>query len=642
MSDPITRSDTVSGGVQRFGSRKWGFERASAGHEEKGTIVPMAFERDIWGKHADTPRSTVTSRFLRDFRKLPSAATPSIVLASFISNVSAMALPFAVLIIYDRVVPNAAEQTLMLLMGGVLLALAMDAMVRIARGMIVSHRASRYGHRAFMGMVSKALFADPKAFQSVSAARRLEQIMAIDTLRESRAGYLPQLIIDFPFFLLFVAAVFLIGGALGYVLLVCIAVLAISTWVNGQRVRKRVEDRQDAERSQTNFLIEVLQGLPTIKTYSMERMMLRRYERVIQRSASVTKDVAEGSGDAQAIANFVTQMTVATIVAFGSLIAIEGGMTIGGVAACMLLAGRAMQPLNRASLLWSQYQSVRIAKDHVRNFGQVPMAGPNRPNFLQNFRGRIDLRNVAFRYDAEHAVFANLSLTIRAGETVLIRGENWSGKSTLLALIAGIVKPDEGAVYYDGVDSTQLNDAALRRAVTYLSQHPVLFEGTLMENVCGFEMDLDRTKAALQTSEELGLTNAVSKLAKGFSTEISGTTMDSLPASLRQHIPIVRSLSGGPKVIIMDECNSNLDHDADMKFREALQRRKDSSTIIIVSQRPSFIALADRIIDLDDPSTVHADLDEIEPERLAAGTQALIEHSGGDQDQIDEARAGDD
>jgi ATP-binding cassette subfamily C protein LapB len=527
----------------------------------------MAFERDIWGEYADTTRSTVTTRFLRDFRKIPSAATPSIVLASFISNVTAMALPFAVLIVYDRVVPNAAEYTLSLLIGGVVLALTIDAIVRIARGRIVTDRASRYGHRAFMGMVSKALFADPKAFQSVSAARRLEQIQAIDTLRESRAGYLPQLIIDFPFFLLFVLAVFLIGGALGFVLLACILVLAASTWINGIRVRRRVEDRQDAERSQTNFLIEVLQGLPTIKTYSMERLMARRYERVIQRSASVTMDVAEGSGDAQAIANFVTQLTIAAIVGFGSLLAIEGAMTIGGVAACMLLAGRAMQPLNRASLLWSQYQSVRIAKEHVQNFGRIPMAAPNRPNFIQDFKGRIDLRNVTFRYDANHPVFSDLSLTIRAGETVVIRGENWSGKSTLLALIAGIVKPDEGAAFYDGIDATQLNDAALRRAVSYLTQHPVLFEGTIMENLCGFDMDPERTKAVLRISEELGLTNAVSKLPKGFTTEITGTTMDSLPASLRQHLPIVRALSGDPKVIIMDECNSNLDHEADTKFR---------------------------------------------------------------------------
>lgn len=143
-------------------------------------------------------------------------------------------------------------------------------------------------------------------------------------------------------------------------------------------------------------------------------------------------------------------------------------------------------------------------------------------------------------------------------------------------------------------------------------------------------------------SEELGLTNAVSKLPKGFSTELSGTTMDALPASLRQHIPIVRALSGGPKVIIMDECNSNLDHEADQKFREALEHRKDNATIIIVSQRPSFIALADRIIDLDDPSTVHADYDAVELDRLIPPPQTRIEHSSQGPGRLDTARATDD
>lgn len=586
----------------------------------------MSLERDIWGDYTNADRATVTSRFLGDFRRIPSAATPSIVLASFISNVMAMAMPFAVLIVYDRVVPNAAEHTLMLLVGGVMVALAVDALIRVARGYIVASRASVYGHRAFMGTVSKVLFADPKAFQSVSSARRLEQIAAIDTIRESRAGYLPQLIIDFPFFILFVLAVFLIGGELGFVLLACIAILSLTTWINGARVRRRVEDRQSAERSQTNFLIEILQGLATIKTFSMERLMERRYERVIQRSAGVTRDVAEGSGDSQAIANFVTQATVATIVAYGSLLAIEGVMTIGGVAACMLLAGRAMQPLNRASLLWSQYQSVRVAKDHIKGLTDIPMAAPFRRTFLNAFSGRIDLRDVAFRYTQDSAVFENLSLSIAAGETVVIKGENWSGKSTLLALIGGILKPDEGAIFYDGVDSYQLSDVMLRRSITYLPQNPILFEGTLMENVCGFDLDGERHRTALRISEELGLTSAVSKLAKGFGTELSGTTMEALPASLRQHIPIVRALSATPRVIIMDECNSNLDHEADLKFREALERRKGDVTIIIVSQRPSFIALADRVIDLDDPATARMPLqpavETIDPRQISLGDVA--------------------
>ena len=112
--------------------------------------------------------------------------------------------------------------------------------------------------------------------------------------------------------------------------------------------------------------------------------------------------------------------------------------------------------------------------------------------------------------------------------------------------------------------------------------------------------------------EELGLTEAVSRLAKGFGTPVSGATADTLPASMRQLIPIVRAFARDPRVIVMDECNSNLDQFADDLFRQALRKRKGSTTIIMVSQRPSFLALADRTIDLSrnrgpEPITLNAE-----------------------------------
>ena len=128
---------------------------------------------------AGTERPTPGSTFLRDFSQVPSAATPTIVLASFISNVMAMVLPFVILIVYDRVLPNATDHTLMISAVGVAVAVLIDVAVRIGRGYIV---ALRHGHRAFMGSVTKILFADPKDFQTTSTARRLEQLGAIDTI----------------------------------------------------------------------------------------------------------------------------------------------------------------------------------------------------------------------------------------------------------------------------------------------------------------------------------------------------------------------------------------------------------------------------------------------------------------------------
>ena len=556
----------------------------------------MTIHRDIWGSWAGTERATPSSTFLRDFSHVPSAATPTIVLASFISNVMAMVLPFVILIVYDRVLPNATDHTLMILAAGVFVAVLIDVAVRIGRGYIVALRAARYGHRAFMGSVTKILFADPKDFQTTSTAKRLEQLGAIDTIRESRAGYLPQLLVDFPFFVLFVGAVFLIGKELGFVLLACIVILALTSVLNGLEVRRRVEARQDTERAQTNFLLEILQGLLTIKSYSMERLMERRYERVMERSARVTHDVVEGGASAQAMANFVTQATLGAIVAFGSLMVIDGEMTIGGVAACMLLAGRATQPLNRAAMLWSQYQSVRIAKDHVQSLSELSLAAKYRKQWLEEFQGRIELRGVSFRYDAEKPLFDEVDLTFEAGAAVGVSGENWAGKSTLLSLVAGILRPDTGTIFYDGVDVNQLSDAELRRHIAYLPYNPALFDGTILENLCGFSDDPERIAAAEEAAREIGLAEAVSKLSRGFNTEISSSTRETLPASLRQQIPIAAALARQPRVIIMDECNSNLDQDADRLFREALARRKGTCTLILVSQRPSFLAIADRTL----------------------------------------------
>ena len=567
----------------------------------------MSATDDIWSEHGQVDKSEGGSHFLGDFSKIPVLGTPSIVLASFVSNILALALPFAILIVYDRVIPNAANQTLTLIISGVAVALLIDALVRYSRSLLVMQRSAQYSHRAFLGGVARVLFADPRAFESESAARRLEQLSAVEVIRESRAGYLPQLIIDFPFFAVFLGAVFLIGNELGLILLACVVLLVIATLRNGIRVRNLVESRQKAERSQTNFLIEILSGITTIKTFSMERFMTRRYERVMQRSALITEDLAKATGGATAIANLLTQFSLVAIVGYGAMMAIDGAITIGGVAACMMLAGRAMQPLNRAALMWSQYQSVRIATKQIRDLTDMPLAASFSDRWLSDFRGGIRFDSVDFSYDPDRPLYKQLSVNIEPGEAVSVSADDWPGRSSMLALAAGIMRPDRGQVLYDGIDGTRLSDAHLRRAVAYLPQYPSLFQGTILDNITGFDTDPARVQRALDIAEELGLTEAVSKLAKGFSTPISTGAIDALPASLRQHIPICRELANDPMVLVMDECNSNLDQEADRSFRAALARRKGKMTIIMVSQRPSFLALCDRALKPNTEADISSD-----------------------------------
>lgn len=535
--------------------------------------------------------------FAKDIERIPGAATPSIVLASLISNLMATGLPIAILIIYDRVLPNASEYTLTLLTAGVLGAVAIDVVIRIARGAIVGHRAARYGHRAFLGVMEKVFAADPRSFQAESTAMHLERLGAIDAIRESRAGYLPQLLVDFPFFILFVALVFLIGGPLGFVLLSFVAVTAVAALASGLSVRTRMEARQTNSSAQSNFLTEVLSGIATIKSYAMEPLMKRRYERVMESSATITARLVQGSITAQALTNLVTQAAQIAIVAAGSLAVINGTMTIGGIAACMLLTGRALQPLNRASMLWSQYQSVRIAKQRIRELAAMPTIASGGGIMRESLHGTIEFRDVSFGYTGGRPIFEDLNLTVDAAETVLVstRG-TWSGKSSLLALAGHILLPDRGVVLYDNIEAEAFDDEWLRSRIAYLGPNPALFDGTIFDNITGFDPSPEHIETVEDVAEELGLTEAVSKLPLGFQTEVRARGSEALPASIRQQIPIVRALSRFPDIILVDECNSNLDREADDLFRAALARRQTSTTILLVTPRPSFQALAHREI----------------------------------------------
>lgn len=535
--------------------------------------------------------------FAKDIEKIPNAATPSIVLASLISNLMATGLPIAILIIYDRVLPNASEYTLSLLTAGVLAAVAIDVLIRIARGAIVGHRAARYGHRAFLGVMEKVFAADPRSFQAESTALHLERLGAIDAIRESRAGYLPQLIVDFPFFILFVALVFLIGGPLGFVLLAFVGITALAAVISGLTVRSRMEARQANNSAQSNFLMEVLGGVATIKSYAMEPLMKRRYERVMESSATITAKLVQGSISAQALTNLVTQAAQISIVAAGSLAVVNGSMTIGGIAACMLLTGRALQPLNRASMLWSQYQSVRIAKQRIKELAAMPTIASGGGIVRESLHGTIEFRDVTFSYTNGRMVFENLTLSVDAAETVLVSSRgNWGGKSTLLALAGHIMLPDSGTVLYDNIEAEAFDDEWLRSRIAYLGQNPALFEGTIFDNLTGFDPSPEHIAVVEDVAEELGLTEAVSKLPLGFQTEVRATGSETLPASIRQQIPIVRALARYPDIVLIDECNSNLDRDADDRFRAALARRQTSTTIMMVTPRPSFQALAHREI----------------------------------------------
>jgi ATP-binding cassette subfamily C protein LapB len=283
----------------------------------------------------------------------------------------------------------------------------------------------------------------------------------------------------------------------------------------------------------------------------------------------------------------------------------DGRISVGALAACTFLAGRAAQPLLRALGVWTQFQNVRIAREQVRAIFDLP--AEDRVDIAAGHAvgGALRLEGVSFGYGADQRdVLDGISLDIRAGEAVGITGNNGAGKTTLLWLVLGLLKPGVGRVLMDGIDVRSHDPAMLCKHVAYLPQNGVLFQGTILDNLTMFEPA--RAERAKQIAAQLGLAEIIGRLPKGYDTVLNDSPDEGLPVGVRQRIAIVRALVplDEPRLIVFDEANGYLDQASDEMFRRLLVDLRGRCTLVLASHRPSYLALADRTYVLRD-GTLH-------------------------------------
>ncbi len=431
---------------------------------------------------------------------------------------------------------------------------------------------------------------------------------ALNVLKEFYAGQAVLAVCDLPFAFIYLAAIYYLAQHLVFVPIVLIIAFFIVAAIVGKKLKKSLEGRMMADDRRYNFIIEVLGGIHTIKGLAMEEQMLRRYERLQETCAGAERDVSLNSASAIGVGAIFSQLTMFAVVGYGSTFVIDGALTVGGLAACTMLAGRSMQPLQRAVGIWTRFQSISLARERLRQlFRMVPETTDDLPP-LENVHGDLELQNVGFNFgknrDGEDLpiVFSNVSLNIPAGSAVGIRGANASGKTSLLLLMNGILHPTSGRVYVDGNDISQFDPVTVRREIAYLPQEGVLFNGTLLENLTMFRQDKEIT--AFDMARLLGLDHVVAHMPMGYDTQVGDGAGESLPRGIKQRIAIARALVDKPRILLFDEANTAMDSAGDAMLKDLLERLKGRVTLVLVTQRPSLLQLADEVYEIKDTTVV--------------------------------------
>ncbi len=516
-----------------------------------------------------------------------------LLLSTLVINLLALAMPIMMLQTYDRILPNHGVGTLVLLISGVAGAVILEVGLRLARSYLTGWSGAVFEHKAACAAMSHLLNANVQIFEKRGAGAYIQKMAAISRLRSFYSGQALMTMVDLPFVVTFLALIWYIGGDLVFVPLSLFTIFCIISWIVGMRLKAEVREQDSSDKIRYNFLIETLSGIHSIKSQGLEKFFFRRNDRLRNRISGAHFQVALSNNIAMSSGMLFGQIMTVAVVSFGAIKVLNGDMGTGGLAACLLLSGRIMQPVQRALGLWTRFQSFFIDKQELEDIFALPRSSYTETETLIQPTGLVICKDLCFTYDQKTPLlFKGVNLSLNTGQSISLVGEQGSGRTTFLNLIAGIYSPTEGSITVDGASPANVSPVKLASHIGYLPEKGIIFQGSIMDNLTFFGTIPESD--ALKAADHLGVSEAVALLPNGFKTTLSNSVTDPIPPGLKQRISIARALATKPRVILFNNADRNLDRSGYNMVFKILGRLKRNATLIIVSDDRNILRLADK------------------------------------------------
>jgi len=494
-----------------------------------------------------------------------------VLLAAILANFLSLTTSIFIMVVYDRVLPNEATESLIALTLGVGIALIFDFLIKNLRAGFIDRAGQRadmvMGRRIFDQLLDMQMRARKGSTGALASTLR-----EFETLRDFFTSATLVVVVDLPFIFLFIAVIFLIGGPLALVPAIAVpVVLVVGLAVQPILARLAEQSFKDGQ-SKQSVLVETVSGLETIKAVGAARRMRARWEDAIARQP-----------DHGARARAVTQP--------------PGEVSMGALIASVILTGRTLAPLAQLAQTLTRLNQARSS---YRNLDALMRAESERPaghHWISRpkLEGRIRFDDVYFTYpDQMQSALNGVSFSIEPGEKVAILGRIGSGKSTVARLLLGLYTPDKGAVLVDDTDIRQIDPGDLRRNIGSVLQDVWLFSGTVRENIA-IGARRPRDADVLEAAQISGVEDFIARHPSGYDMMLAERG-EGLSGGQKQAITLARALVGHPPVLLLDEPTSAMDVQNE---RDVIARLKDASqdrTIIVVTHRTSLLDLVDRVI----------------------------------------------
>jgi thiol reductant ABC exporter CydD subunit len=453
-------------------------------------------------------------------------------------------------------------------------------------------------------VVDARLRRDPAALDGVQSAEiATAAVSGVDALETTFARYLPQTVLAVVVpvaVLVLVAWLDLLAAGL---MLVTLPLVPVFMWLVGRYSERRARERWQALALLANHFLDVVRGLPTLRAFNRAGAQAERIAEVsdeYRRTTMGTLRIAFLSGSILELAATLGIALVAVVV--GVRLA-EGGIGFEPALTILVLAPELYLPLRNLAAQWhasadgaavaERLLGLIEAEDACANLSQAPVNGALDPSTVP-----VRFERVSFRYpSAAEDVLHGIDLEIAPGETVALVGPSGGGKSTVLALMLGFVEPTTGRVVVGDADLAGLDLAAWRQRIAYVAQRPILFRGTIAENIRLGDpaADDERVHAAADLA---GAHAFVARLPNGYETVV-GDGGRRLSAGQTRRIALARAFLRDAPLVLLDEPTADLDPESAAVVADAVGQLCAGRTVVLVAHRPELAERADRIVRLD-------------------------------------------
>ena len=515
---------------------------------------------------------------------------------SLVANLLAVAVAMFSLQVYDRVIPHQSQATLWVLALGAMLAVMLEAFLKIARSTLMDLTGRRI-ELAVQERLMERLLGMKGGPGRATPSQTFAAMREFGSVREFFTSTTIGTLADLPFLFIFFALVASIGGNLVWVLIAGSLLMVLPGLFFQKKMMALTKETQGASTRAARLLYEAVYEHETVTTQRAQDRIRRVWAELSALSAVKNSDQRHMASMLTYWAQAMQQLTYIAAVVIGAYLVFAGEFTVGTIIAIGILTSRTLGPLSQVSATMARWANVREALAGLDAIAGAPQQEEAGRHYLRRDRiiGHYELRNIEFSYDPKSAAVVDIpGIIIPQGQHVAILGTNGSGKSTLLRLLAGLYDPTKGRVLIDGVDLSQVHPRDLRRGVGYLGQDVRLFAGTIRGNLnmTQLERDDDRMFAALDFA---GLGPFVRNHPRGLDLEIRELG-EGLSVGQKQSIGWARLWLQDPAVVLLDEPTAALDQTLESTLVSRLHHWLKGRTAVIATHRVPILQLTERTL----------------------------------------------